>query len=265
MKKKLLMFMMLISISSGFGVFSEVYSFEASSYKTVKVSACNLSGTRKKNAKVDVGYGGRKYYAYTNKYGQVTKVTAKEIILQKKKEELSNGRYCKDEAKVSGTESYKYDEGHVIADSLGGTSNAYNITPQASNVNRSGGKQYAIEQKILKAERSGKQVTNFVATVKYANTKTQIPSSYKISFKIDGKSYSYSFSNKYVKQKSSTTKNSSSNGGAIKTNGKDYGTCAAANKVYGSKWKGYKKGYNTEYNYHRDSDGDGWVCGTDGK
>lgn len=253
--------MLLITLSST-SLSSITPTLEAASYKTYTRSACNTSGTRAKNAKVDVGYGSRKYYAYTNKYGQVTKVTAKDIVLQKKSEENSQGRYCKDEAKVKGTESYKYDEGHVIADSLGGVSNAYNITPQARNVNRSGGKQYAIEQKIQNAEYNGKQVKGFVATISYSNSKTQIPSSYKISYKIGSKTYSYSFSNKYV---GSSSKSTSSNGGAIKTNGKDYGTCATANKHYGSKWKGYKKGYNKEYSYHTDTDHDGWVCGTDGK
>ena len=38
--------------------------------------------------------------------------------------------------KVSGVENKDLDEGHIIADSLGGVSNAYNITPQNSTLNR---------------------------------------------------------------------------------------------------------------------------------
>lgn len=231
----------------------------ATKYKTVNVSACNLSGNRQKNAKVDIGYGTRNYYAYTNSSGQLTSVTAKDIKLQSKSETKKNGRYCTDEAKVKGTESSKFDQGHVIADSLGGVSNAYNITPQASNVNRAGGKQYQIEQEILKAEKAGKQVRDFKATMKYPNSKTQTPSSYTISYKISGKAYTYTFNNTYK------ASSSNSNLGAIKTNGKNYGTCAKATKAYGSKWKGYKKGYNKEYSYHTDPDKNGWTCGTNGK
>ncbi len=242
---------------------SKSSSSSNSSYKTYKVGACNLSGSRYKNAKVDIGYGSRKYYAYTNKYGQLTKVTAKNIVLQKKSEENSNGRYCRDEAKVPGTEKSNLDEGHVIADSLGGVSNAYNITPQASNVNRSGGVQYKFEQEILKAEQNGKQVTDFKMIIKYANKSTQTPSSYKVTYKIAGRNRSYTFNNK-TKKSSSTSSSSSSSNGAWSSNGKDYGTCAAAKSHYGSSWPGYRKGYNKEYSYHRDSNNNGWVCGTKG-
>ena len=78
---------------------------------------------------VDIGMGDREYWAFTNEYGQLVKVIAKEIRLQDDNEKVvgSNGRYCKDEAKVSGVEDKDLDEGHVIADSLGGVSNAYNI------------------------------------------------------------------------------------------------------------------------------------------
>ncbi len=173
----------------------------SSSYKSYSVSACSTSGARKANAKVDVGYdssyANRKYYAYTNKYSQLTKVTANSIVLQNDKKEpvKSSGRYCSDEAKVKGTESSKYDEGHVIADSLGGVSNAYNITPQKSSVNRSGGAQYKLEEQIRKYEQSGKQVTDFVMNITYPNTKTMTPSKYSYSYKVDGKKVSGSFAN----------------------------------------------------------------------
>ncbi|MBM7663980.1 hypothetical protein JOC25_000436 [Solibacillus kalamii] len=84
---------------------------------------------------------------------------ANEIILQDDHNEpvLSSGRYYPDEAKVPGVESDVLDEGHVIADSLGGVSNAYNITPQNSTLNRHGNQAYMedntvkpVEQLILK-------------------------------------------------------------------------------------------------------------------
>ncbi len=182
-------------------IYDSANSSSSSSYTVYKVDACDLSGDRKKNAKVDIGfdsnYANRKYYAYTNKYGQVIKVQADEIILQNDDKEnvKSSGRYCSDEAKVKGTESSKYDQGHIIADSLGGVSNAYNITPQEYHLNR-WGTQRDIENEIMSAENTGKDVTDFSATVSYANTSTQTPSSYKVTYKIDGKTKSYSYLNK---------------------------------------------------------------------
>lgn len=103
-----------------------------SGYKLIVVDGGNLSGYREPNVVVDIGFGDREYYAFTNEYGQLVKVMAKEIILQDDSTEPvnSSGRYYQDEAKVPGVESKTLDEGHVIADSLGGVSNAYNITPQ---------------------------------------------------------------------------------------------------------------------------------------
>ena len=165
-------------------------------YKVIEVDGGNLSGYRESNVVVDIGYGNRGYYAFTNKYGQLVKVTAKEIILQDDENEpvLSTGRYFRDEAKVPGTESPNLDEGHVIADSLGGVSNAYNITPQESTLNRYGDQAY-MEDTIRKALKAGLDVTDFVAIITYSNNETQIPSHYKFTYKIDGREIIDEFNN----------------------------------------------------------------------
>ena len=113
-------------------------------YRLIEVDGGNLSGHREANVVVDIGFGDREYWAFTNEYGQLVKVIAKEIILQDDSKEPVNskGRYYDDEAKVPGVESKNLDEGHVIADSLGGVSNAYNITPQNSTLNRHGDQAY---------------------------------------------------------------------------------------------------------------------------
>lgn len=54
--------------------------------ETISIDACDLSGNRRANAIVDIGYGDREYYAYTNEYGQMVKVTASQIIIQNKDE-----------------------------------------------------------------------------------------------------------------------------------------------------------------------------------
>ena len=147
-------------------------------YKIIEVDGGNLSGYREPNVAVDIGFGNRKYWAFTNEYGQLVRVIADEIILQDENSEpLTDGRYYEDEAKVPGTESETLDEGHVIADSLGGVSNAYNITPQDSTLNRHGDQAYM--EKII---RDAGGCTDFEAIITYPNTETQIPSKYKYTY-----------------------------------------------------------------------------------
>ncbi len=152
-------------------------------HEIIEVDGGNLSGDREANVAVDVGFGDREYWSFTNEYGQVVLVIADEIILQDDSTEpvLSSGRYYPDEARVEGTELKEYDQGHVIADSLGGVANAYNITPQESFVNRRG-KQAKIESEIRKND----GCEDFICVIEYSNTETQIPSNYLIIYRIDG-------------------------------------------------------------------------------
>lgn len=181
------------------GQASEIVPIEQSDFadnKEVSAKTCSLSGRRIANAKVDIGYDSdyakRDYWAYTNEAGQLVRVSAPEIIIQNDQVEAvkSNDRYCNDEAKVKGVEESDLDEGHVIADSLGGASNAYNITPQESELNRHG-TQAQIEEDI----RDANGAKNFEASITYPNNKTQIPSEYQISYEINGKEKAYTFAN----------------------------------------------------------------------
>lgn len=152
-------------------------------YKLIEVDGGDLSGHREPNVVVDIGFGDREYWAFTNEYGQLVKVVAKEIVLQDDSKEPVNskGRYYNDEAKVPGAENNDLDEGHVIADSLGGVSNAYNITPQNSILNRYGDQAYM--EKVI---RDAGGCTDFVAIITYPNTTTQIPSHYSYTYTING-------------------------------------------------------------------------------
>lgn len=94
---------------------------------------------------------------------------------------ISGVRYNKSKANVSVTENSNLDQGHVIADSLGGVSNAYNITPQDSVLNRHGDQAY-MERNIVQAGGA----TNFEAIITYPDTTTQVPSSYKYTYTING-------------------------------------------------------------------------------
>jgi hypothetical protein len=152
-------------------------------YTLIEVYGGELSGYRAANVVVDIGFGDREYWAYANEYGQLVRVVAAEIILQDDATEPvnSNGRYYDDEANVPGTENSNLDQGHVIADSLGGVANAYNITPQDSVLNRHGDQAY-MERNIVQAGGA----TNFEAIITYPDTTTQVPSSYKYTYTING-------------------------------------------------------------------------------
>ena len=152
-------------------------------YALIEVYGGDLSGYRAANVVVDIGFSDREYWAYTNEYGQLVRVVAAEIILQDNATEPVNseGRYYDDEANVPGTENSNLDQGHVIADSLGGVANAYNITPQDSVLNRHGDQAY-MERNIVQAGGA----TNFEAIITYPNTTTHIPISYKYTYTING-------------------------------------------------------------------------------
>lgn len=161
-------------------------------YTLIEVEGGNRSGHREPNVVVDIGFGDREYWAFTNEYGQLIKVTAEKITLQDDKTEpvLSTGRYYSDEAKVPGVESSTLDEGHVIADSLGGVSNAYNITPQNSTLNRSGDQAYM--EKVI---RDANGCEDFTAIITYPNTDTQIPNHYSFTYTLKGNVINDEFDN----------------------------------------------------------------------
>ncbi|WP_214762883.1 DNA/RNA non-specific endonuclease [Exiguobacterium sp. s146] len=163
-----------------------------SGYKLINVDGGDLSGYREANVVVDIGYGDREYWAFTNEHGQLIRVIADQIILQDDDSEdvTSDGRYYHDEAKVPGVEHSDLDEGHVIADSLGGVSNAYNITPQDSTLNRYGDQAY-MEDVIRKAGGAA----DFEAIITYPDTSTHTPSHYKYTYTVRGNVVTDSFDN----------------------------------------------------------------------
>lgn len=163
-----------------------------SGYKLIDIDGGDLSGYRDANVVVDIGYADREYWAFTNEHGQLIRVIADQIILQDDDSEdvTSDGRYYHDEAKVPGVEHGDLDEGHVIADSLGGVSNAYNITPQDSTLNRYGDQAY-MEDVIRRAGGA----TDFEAIITYPDTNTHIPSHYQYTYTVKGNVVTDSFDN----------------------------------------------------------------------
>ena len=236
-----------------------------SGYKLIEVDGGDLSGNREPNVVVDIGYGDREYWAFTNEYGQLVRVIADEIILQDDRNEpvLSSGRYYPDEAKVPGVESDVLDEGHIIADSLGGVSNAYNITPQDSTLNRHGDQAY-MEDVIRKAG----GVTNFEAIITYPNTQTQIPSSYQYTYTLMDNEIVDTFDNVNPddvntslgltgsESPDSTSSNTNGDITSVDTNGNGQVTIKEA------KAAGFSMPITSDhwlYKYMRDNDNDGMV------
>ncbi|MYL34299.1 hypothetical protein GLW08_10505 [Pontibacillus yanchengensis] len=236
-----------------------------SGYKRIEVDGGDLSGDRETNVVVDIGYGDREYWAFTNEHGQLVRVVADKIILQDDGNEpvLSSGRYYSDEAKVPGVESDVLDEGHVIADSLGGVSNAYNITPQESTLNRHGDQAY-MEDAIRKAGGA----TNFEAIITYPNTETQIPSSYQYTYTLKGNEIVDTFDNVNPDEvneslgltdsepSDSTSSNTNGDISSVDTNGNGQVTIKEA------KAAGFSMPIMSDhwlYPYMRDNDGDGMV------
>ena len=238
-------------------------------YKLIVVGGGDLSGMRQPKVVVDIGFGDREYWAFTNEHGQLVRVVADEIILQDSNTEPvnSNGRYYNDEAKVPGVESDSLDEGHIIADSLGGVSNAYNITPQDSTLNRHGDQAY-MEKNI----RDAGGATNFEAIITYPDTKTQVPSHYHYTYTLKGNVITEDFDNvnpdvvnkpiieneakKDVAPTPAPSVNNSNNINAVDTNGNGKVTIQEAKNA------GFKMPITRDhwlYPYMDDRDGDGMV------
>lgn len=244
--------------------------YQGKTYKIITVDGGDLSGDRQANVAVDVGFGERVYWALTNEYGQLIHVIADKVVLQDDATEAvnSNGRYYDDEANVPGTEREDLDQGHVIADSLGGVSNAYNITPQNSTLNRHGDQAYM--EKVI---RDAGGCENFVATIYYSDSKTQIPSKYRYEYILNGNDVVDEFENvnpdkanevvnsKQEKDNVSTESPNTASAdkkdiSSIDTNGNGIVTIAEAKAagyampIYSDHWL---------YKYMKDNDGDGMV------
>lgn len=245
---------------------NETIEFKGNTYRVIEVDGGDLSGNREPNVAVDIGFGDREYWAFTNEYGQLVYVTTDKIILQDDDNEpvTSKSRYYNDEAKVPGVERDDLDEGHIIADSLGGVSNAYNITPQDSTLNRHGDQAYM--EKVI---RDAGGCENFFATITYPNTETQIPSRYRYEYTLKGEEIVDEFDNvdpdevnSSITQKEQTnvatdkSTNDDEELSKVDTNGNGKVTIAEAKAagysmpIYSDHWL---------YRYMDDRDGDGVV------
>ncbi len=170
----------------------------------------NLDVYREPNSKVNVGFDAngaieREYWSYTNEYQQTEFLHADQIKPQDNELEKdfidSEGRYfvVTDDGEITSDQSRPgvisgYDAGHIVADSLGGNSTTYNITPQISWLNQNGiVRQY--ETDIL---RNG-GAYDFNSRMYYYDDDSLIPNRYYVTYFIDDGDYwtynEYYFSN----------------------------------------------------------------------
>ena len=149
-------------------------------------SLCDTD-TRERTANVVVSIGAtddgvpREYYAVTNSTGQLVEVIARDIIVQNDDTETvsDKGRYCDYLPFVPGA-GKGFDRGHVIADSLGGQSNVYNLAPQNATLNRHGDQAF-IENQIRKAGGAA----DFHAVLTYPDSHSDVPSRYSIAYSLE--------------------------------------------------------------------------------
>lgn len=152
----------------------------------IDASLCGTD-TREREARVVARIGAtddgvqREYYAVTNSTGQLVEVIAREIVVQNDDTETvtDDGRYCNRLPFVPGA-GKGFDRGHVIADSLGGQSNVYNLTPQNSTLNRHGDQAF-IEDQIRKAGGAA----DFHAVITYPDAHSDVPSRYSIAYSLE--------------------------------------------------------------------------------
>ena len=78
------------------------------------------------------------------------------------------------------------DAGHIFASMFGGSGDDnINYVAMSKNINRAGGRFYAVEQDILKNIERGKKVTDYTIKIDYIGKSTR-PNSFNISYKVDG-------------------------------------------------------------------------------
>lgn len=153
----------------------------------IQVSACSYNVTRSPNAKVNIGLGDRKYYAYTNEYAQLAFISADQIIVQDESSEAvdESGQYCSEIAEVDGDTGTTPKT--VISDSLGAASNSYNVIPAASAYSGL----ESIENEIL----ASGGATDFRAYFTYPDSESNTPNLIDISYKLGSTLVEYQYNN----------------------------------------------------------------------
>ena len=147
-----------------------VYNFQVEDFHTYHVSEL---GVLVHNANYQAGEYNYDYT--TDEQGRITDVKAEDLKLTQRESRLPHKTNTP--GKLPGD-----DAGHLIGDRFGGSPNLDNLTSQNSMVNRSGFK--IIENEWAKAIKGGKDVSVDIK-VNYSGESVR-PSSYEVTYSIDG-------------------------------------------------------------------------------
>ena len=172
-----------------------VYNFQVENFHTYFVGDCavwvhnkncpphmNEDGTLKPNQEYTTGENNYKYKTDSN--GNIASAHADELKLKTHDGRLSHKPNTP--GKLSGD-----DAGHLFADQFGGSPDLDNLVSQRSDLNRAvknTDNYRSMEREWSKALKSGQKVTDVDIKLTYENGSSR-PSSFKVTYKIDGESF----------------------------------------------------------------------------
>lgn len=151
---------------------------------TVKYREHFAKWTRKKVLKPNVIYKTKEGYTYTtDNYGRITSVKADLQLGEAKRNQYAQSKAGKPDRLTDD------DGGHLIATQFKGSGQFDNIVPMNSQINRSGGKWYEMEQEWAKAlkEEPPKLVTIEIKPI-YSGDSLR-PNLFKVKYKIGNKRF----------------------------------------------------------------------------
>ena len=172
-----------------------MYNFQVENFHTYFVGDCavwvhnkncpphmNEDGTLKPNQEYTTGENNYKYKTDSN--GNIASAHADELKLKTHDGRLSHKPNTP--GKLSGD-----DAGHLFADQFGGSPDLDNLVSQRSDLNRAvknTDNYRSMEREWSKALKSGQKVTDVDIKLTYENDSSR-PSSFKVTYKIDGESF----------------------------------------------------------------------------
>ncbi|WP_322536403.1 DNA/RNA non-specific endonuclease [Bacillus altitudinis] len=187
LKNKLLSMAKRLDNNSGYGISQTGRRLPAPKSPPTVVSYGEhyVRWKRKKVLKPNVVYSTKQGYTYkTDHYGRIVKVEANNL----KYGEVKRNQYAQSN---SGKQDrlLKDDGGHLIASIFKGSGDIDNLVPMSSQINRSGGKWYEMEQRWLKALRADPPKHVEVSIEPIYKDDSLRPDSFVIEYNIGKRSY----------------------------------------------------------------------------
>lgn len=125
------------------------------------------------------------FSTFTNvHYGRIAKIEASDL----KYGEVKRNQYAQSNSGKP-DRLLKDDGGHLIASIFKGSGDIDNLVPMSSQINRSGGKWYEMEQRWLKALKTDPPKTVTVSIKAFYESDSLRPSEFLVKYKIDGRVY----------------------------------------------------------------------------